>query len=314
MTNRGNARMDIFKDDEDRKHFLKSLSQSVNTYSITLHGFVLMRSHFHLLAETSLGNLGEFMRHFNISYTSYYNRRYNRVGHLYQGRYKSFLIEKDTYLSVVSRYIHLNPVKVASIKKLELAKQLQYLWGYKWSSLPGYIRSRDQLEFVNYETVLAEYGGMNQAGRIRYKKQLTEDLNMGLAIKEKIIGQSILGSEGFVSWVKDTFLEKEKDREMPDIGKIHRYLSKDAVLTQLAKTFDRDVAGIITSSGYIRQIAMTVLYKYAGLNNREIGELFNTDYSTVSQSRSHLQKKVEQDRKIRQLFNGIESKLSRIKI
>jgi hypothetical protein len=69
---------------------------------------------------------------------------------------------------------------------------------------------------------------------------------------------------------------------MPDIGKIHRYLSRDAVLTQLAKTFDRDAAGIITSSGYIRQIAMTVLYKYAGLNNREIEELFITDYSSVS--------------------------------
>ena len=189
VTNRGNARQHIFRDDEDRNCFLSILSESIDTYSITLHSFVLMKNHFHLLAETSLGNLGEFMRHFNISYTSFFNRRHNRVGHLYQGRYKSYLVEKDAYLSTVSRYIHLNPIKVSALKGIEPVKQLQYLWGYKWSSLPGYITSRNQLDFLNYTTVLAEYGGNNQAGRDSYKKQLAEDLKAGLAIKDEVIGQ-----------------------------------------------------------------------------------------------------------------------------
>ena len=101
---------------------------------------------------------------------------------------------------------------------------------------------------------------------------------------------------------------------MPDIRKVHRYLSKDAVLSLLIKKLELSFAELIASSGYIRQIAMTVLYKYAGLNNREIGELFGTDYSTVSQGRSRFQIKIEKDQEIRQLFKEIESMLSRIKI
>ena len=112
ITNRGNERKALFKDDVDRREFLKILSQSINTYGVTMHGFVLMKNHWHILAQTPLGNLGEFMRHFNITYTSHYNRRHKRVGQLYQGRYKSFLVELESYLSKVSRYIHLNPVKV----------------------------------------------------------------------------------------------------------------------------------------------------------------------------------------------------------
>ena len=72
VTNRGNDRKAIFKDDVDRREFLKILSQSINTYGVTMHGFVLMKNHWHILAQTPLGNLGEFMRHFNITYTSHY--------------------------------------------------------------------------------------------------------------------------------------------------------------------------------------------------------------------------------------------------
>ena len=146
------------------------------------------------------------MRHFNITYTSHFNCRHKRVGHLYQGRYKSFLVEKDSYLSQVSRYIHLNPVKVAATKEMEVEKQLQYLWNYKWSSLPGYIALSCRLDFVDYDIVLAEHGGDTPAGRLRYQKQIVEDLTGGLAIRKEVVGQSILGSEGFVSCVRDNFL------------------------------------------------------------------------------------------------------------
>jgi len=83
VTNRGNERKNIIKDDVDRREFLKILYQSINTYGVILHSFVLMENHWHLLAQTPLGNLGEFMRHFNIPYTSNYNRRHKRIGHLY---------------------------------------------------------------------------------------------------------------------------------------------------------------------------------------------------------------------------------------
>ena len=112
VTCRGNARQEIFVQDEDRPAFLDLLNRSRQIYRVEVLAYVLMSNHFHLVVKTPLGNLQEFMRHFNISYTSYFNRRYKRVGHLYQGRYKAFLIDADSYLQEVTRYVHLNPVRV----------------------------------------------------------------------------------------------------------------------------------------------------------------------------------------------------------
>lgn len=312
VTGRGNERKAIFKDDADRGGFLRILAQSVDTYGVILHSFVLMTNHWHLLAQTPLGNLGEFMRHFNISYTSHYNRRHNRVGHLYQGRYKSFLVELDAYLSQVSRYIHLNPVQVAAMKTMPPEKRLHYLWHYEWSSLSGYVAKEKRLDFVEYATVLAEYGGDTRAGRQRYQKQIIEDLSAGLPIKEKIIGQSILGSNGFVDWVRETFLESQADRERPAVGKIHRYVSTEEVLSIVSS--ETGITDVIRASGTTRQLVMMALYKYAGLNNREIGDLLGVDYSTVSQGRKRLRDKSKRDPRVHLALERLESKLSKIKI
>ncbi len=116
ITCRGNERKAIYRDDQDRKVFLELLINGIETYNIILYCYVLMDNHFHLLLETPLGNLSEFMRWFNITYTSHYNRRQKRSGHLYQGRYKSILVEKETHLYILSRYIHLNPVRIKQMK------------------------------------------------------------------------------------------------------------------------------------------------------------------------------------------------------
>ena len=312
ITNRGNERKAIFKDNIDRKEFVQILSRSVTTYGIALHGFVLMKNHYHFLARTPLGNLSEFMRHFNITYTSHYNRRHHRSGHLFQGRYKSFLVEQDSYLSQVSRYIHLNPVKVSTIKKLSLEKRLAYLWKYKWSSLPGYVSKPHRLDFVEYGTVLAEFGGETRSGRQRYKKQIADDLTDGLEIRKKVIGQSVLGSDSFISWVRETFIEDINDRERPGVGKIQRYLPMEKVLSIVEEKTDAD--DLLHSSGSTRQIVMTALYNYAGLNNREIGDILGVDYSTVSQGRKRLREKAGKDSKIKVVLDGIGKEISRIKI
>jgi len=312
VTNRGNERKSIFKDDVDRREFLMILSRSIETYRIVLHSFVLMKNHWHILALTSLGNLSEFMRHFNITYTSHYNRRHQRVGHLYQGRYKSFLVEADSYLSQVSRYIHLNPVRVAKMKTVPASEQLHFLWNYKWSSLPGYINKSNRFDCVEYSTVLAEYGGDTTEGRQRYRKQIADDLTAGLFIRNKIVGQSILGNENFVVWVRDTFIKDQKDREKPDVRKIYRYLSMKEVIAVVEN--ETGVKNILQSTGTTRQIIMTALYRYADLNNREIGDLLGVDYSTVSQGRKRLRNKAETDSKIQSVLICIENRLSRIKI
>lgn len=309
VTNRGNERKAIFKDDFDRREFLKILSQSIATYGAVLHGFVLMENHYHFLVQTPLGNLGQFMRHFNITYTSHYNRRHKRVGHLFQGRYKSFLIELDAYLSKVSRYIHLNPVKVAGKKRISAEKKLSYLWDYRWSSLPGYIDIDDRLDFLEYKTVLDEHGGDTPEGRQGYKEQIMEDLAAGVPLKKQILGQSILGSDSFVSWVQEQFLNGKKDRERPGVSKIHQYLSLEKVLDILAK--ETGNSDLLRSSGIIRLIVMTALYRYAGLNNREVGALLSVDYSTVSQGRKRLMEMATINLDISRLLANIEKAAAR---
>jgi REP element-mobilizing transposase RayT len=304
LTNRGNERKTIFQDDWDRQKFLRILEQSVETYSIVLHGFVLMKNHWHLLAQTPLGNLSEFMRHFNITYTSHYNRSHNRSGHLYQGRYKSFLVDKETYLTTVSRYIHLNPVRISGFKKMEIEEKFHYLCVYKWSSLPGYIDQSKKSDFINYDSVLAEFGGDNPTGRQRYRQQIAEDLEAGPEIKNRIVGQSILGSDDFVSRVKEKYVAAGKDRERPSVGRVHRHISQEAVLAIVEQQIG--MQQVLYTTGTTRQIAMTMLYKYAGMNNREIGDLLDIDYSTVSQGRSRLRKKVAEEKHIRSLVQRIE--------
>ncbi len=98
-----------------------------------------MSNHFHLMVSTPRGNLSEFMRHFNVSYTSVYNRRHNRVGHLYQGRYKAILIDQDSYLLELSRYVHLNPVRIGAHRKTRSKSKSANSRNTSWSSYPGYI-------------------------------------------------------------------------------------------------------------------------------------------------------------------------------
>jgi len=98
VTCRGNERRDIFLGKPDQEVFLEKLAISSDTYNVPILAYVLMTNHFHLLLTTPDGNLSEFMRHFNISYTAFFNKQHKRVGHLYQGRYKAFLVDADNYL------------------------------------------------------------------------------------------------------------------------------------------------------------------------------------------------------------------------
>jgi putative transposase len=148
--------------------------------------------------ETPKGNLSEFMRKPNITYTGYYNRRHKRVGHLYQGRYKSVLVDKNGYLSVLSRYIHLNSVKIKAVAKLPEKELLRHLLRYRWSSLPGFLSLRKKEWYIDYRMVLGECGGDTIKARREYKKRVAADSE----IKDSIIGRSILGSAEFISRIK----------------------------------------------------------------------------------------------------------------
>ena len=108
ITSRGNERKDVFKSKRDREKFLEYLESASQRYDAVVHAYCLMGNHYHLLMETPSGNLPQIMRHINGAYTTYFNVKRQRSGHLFQGRYKAILIEADTYLLELSRYIHIN--------------------------------------------------------------------------------------------------------------------------------------------------------------------------------------------------------------
>ena len=135
VTCRGNERRAIFKDQADRQAFHDRLQIALENYQVTLHAYVLMDNHFHFVLQTPQGNLSAFMRQFNVAYTGYYNRRHHRVGHLYPGRFKAIVIEAESYLLELSRYVHLNPVRVMRRKDQSVKEKRDYLRNYDWSSL-----------------------------------------------------------------------------------------------------------------------------------------------------------------------------------
>ena len=159
VTCRGNERREIFRNNDDHNVFLELLARSLDIYTVELGAYALMPNHFHFLVRTPKGNLSEFMRHFNISYTGAFNRKYRRSGHLYQGRYKAFLIEADNYLLEVSRYIHLNPLRMRS--KDPVGKRWNNLLNDETTSLAGYLNVKKRKEFVCYKMIMGLGLGSN---------------------------------------------------------------------------------------------------------------------------------------------------------
>ena len=275
VTCRGNERKAIFRDDHDKNLFLELLNDGLKTYNIILYCYVLMDNHFHLLLETPFANLSEFMRWFNITYTSHYNRRHKRTGHLYQGRYKSILVEKKSYLHILSRYIHLNPVRTKQEGKLPLSEKKKYLRNYTWSSLLGYIDDTRRNGITDYARILESYGGDNKKGRRLYWETICNDLSTGIDIKENVIGGSILGSDTFINWVRDTYLPA-KSREIPAVQRLKKYTAKEEIIDALCKETNKSFDEIKKERGIIRQIAMDLLYRIGGLSGTEIGEMMGS--------------------------------------
>ena len=115
VTDRGNERQLIFRDDQDRRKFLHYFEETIEKFGLIVHALCLMPNHYHIEIETPNGNLSKAMQWLKTTYTVYFNHRHSRSGHLFQGRYKSIVVEKDSYLLELSRYIHLNPVRAGLV-------------------------------------------------------------------------------------------------------------------------------------------------------------------------------------------------------
>lgn len=308
VTCRGNERRAIYRDDADREMFLEKLRGSLANYQVELHAYVLMANHFHLMVATPKGNLSQFMRHFNISYTAAFNRRHRRVGHLYQGRYKAIVVDQDRYLLELSRYVHLNPIRLTPYRGKGVGEQIRYLARYRWSSLGGYLEVKSKQPWMHYDMVLGQVGGRQR----KYAEFVREGIEGGYDTPwQSVSGQVLLGEERFVEKIKGKVGSGSK-REQPAVREFAAK-SRGAILKEVCRGLgikEHEIKGKRSRNRDARAIAMEMLYRHGQISQAAIGkELGGLDYTTVSRERKRLRKRVEHNNRLAQALAEIDENL-----
>ena len=153
------------------------------------------------------------------------------------------------------------------------------------------------------------FGHYCDNARNTYMEAIRADVAEGLEIKDKILGQSILGGDEFIEWVKERFIKRQKGQEIPSVKEIQRYRSKDAILKAIEGESGKGIHEIKKEKGLYRQMAMDLLYRIGGFKGREIGSMMGVGYTAVSQERKRLWEKAQRDKKLRVLMDRIERNL-----
>src|SRR6266566_3853181 len=239
LSGRGNARERIFQDELDRARFVELLAESAQRFDGALLCFVLMSNHFHLVAQTHRANLGRWMQWLLVSYTVFFNRRHRLSGHLFQGRYKSFLVQEGEYLLGLSRYVHLNPVRGVSLGRGTPSERRKRLRAFRWSSYRGYAGLSAPFPFVQETMVLDELRGPRRAERLRYRRFVEEGLLREVENPfDAVQWQAVLGDESFVQKLRDRVkgLHKQR-REITSLRKAAASIDADKILERVAERY-----------------------------------------------------------------------------
>ncbi|OPL10077.1 MAG: addiction module toxin RelE [Firmicutes bacterium ML8_F2] len=202
---RGNAGNNIYQDDQDRKTFLNVLAEVVKKCNWYCHAYCLMDNHYHILIETPEANLSYGMRQLNGIYTQRYNRRHLNVGHIFQGRFKSILVDKDNYLLELCRYIALNPVRA---KLVELPEK--WPWG-SYQATSGLIKAPD---YLAVDWILGLFGSDRKLAQKQYQKFVRQGINAESPMDD-LQEQIILGDKAFVEKVQEMIKDKAVVKEIP---------------------------------------------------------------------------------------------------
>jgi REP element-mobilizing transposase RayT len=290
LTGRGNRRERIFEDERDCARFLEMLERSLSRFRVLLHAFVLMGNHYHLLAQTELPNLGRWMHWLVTSYTVYFNRRHKRVGHLFQGRYNSIVVEAEGYLLPLSRYIHLNPVRGTRLGQGELTERRARLRAWRWSSYRGYAGLSRTDGMVSEELIFGELGGPKATCRQRYRRFMESGLVEPMTSPlEEAKWQAILGSENFQQTVHDRLSgwTEKKRREVKAVRQAGLVVPAERIVSAVARAHDMTIQGVREQRGRDQEakgVAMTLIWDLCGYSLREIGTMFGgRDYAAVAQ-------------------------------
>lgn len=257
VTSRGDRREAIYFDDDDRRDWLAVLAHVCDRFNWICHGWCQMTNHYHLVIETVEGNLSQGMRQFNGVYTQHVNRKHERVGHVFQGRYKAILVEKDGYLLELSRYVVLNPVRAGLVSE---AGQ------WPWSSYAAMMGDVPAPPWLNIEWVLGQFGAQRPSALAHYRDFVRAGIGQP-PLWDDLRGQIYLGS--------DDFLKKMQD------------LSGNNVVAEVPHTQRRPLAKPLLAykqEGADLAAGMAAAYASGDYTMQAIATAFSVHYTTVSRA------------------------------
>jgi len=261
VTSRGNGRQKIFLDEQDNRKFLELFGKTLERFNWICHAFCLMVNHYHLMIETPDANLSKGMHHLNATFCQAHHKRHDTVGHLFQGRFKAIVVDRESYLLELARYVVLNPVRAGLVARPE---------DWSWSSYRATagLPVSEESEFLTTSWLLGQFGPDETTARRRYLDFVSSGIGLDSPWPQ-LQSQLFLGKETFIDKIKDAIPEKTAVKEIP---KLQRYANRP----QLKEIFadwkikkKRDEAIIASHVTY-------------GYEQKEIANFLGIHYTTVS--------------------------------
>ena len=320
VTARGIDRGIIFQDTRDHEHFLELMEKVIEQYRIVIYAYVHMDNHYHLVVQTPEANLSEAMQWLNMSYSIWYNRKHDRVGPLFQGRYKAIPVENEVWGYTLSQYVHLNPVRIRGLgfgrrerrqanegrmappSKEEVGQRLEKLRTFRWSSYRAYAGYERCLKWLELWTLLARRGraGGRPKQQEHYRKEIEELAKQGGEAPwvEEVKNGFSVGSVEFAERVKRMV---KPGRE--EVGKVvirHRRRFED-IVAGAEKLAGEKWEGLVVRHGdWWKWLVMKVARQYAGMTLAEIGgKAGGLDYAAVSIGLKRFATRVAHDKTIK---------------
>lgn len=301
VMNRGLNQNLIFLEQKDYEVFLSTLDEGCRLFNVTVYAYCLMPNHYHLLICTPSGNISRFMRHLNGVYTQRFNRDHHRDGPLFRGRFRGILVQEDSYLIEVVRYIHKNPVE---------AKLVDRLSRFNWSSHMAYVGRKESLAGLNTNFVLKFFSGKRKAAIELYQHFMAEMENETI---EKFYASnkqgSILGDPDFVERIKEKYILNDPcpDIEIKEGVKIRGEGVIRKVKKAICRVFKVEEASLLKgrrgTSNIARQAALALSKELSGMKLSEIGPHFGyTSSRTVGAHCLNFQEKLMSDKALRKQY------------
>lgn len=306
VMNRGRRAENVFADKPGYQSFLELLKESAEMWNVRIAAYCLMPNHYHLLIQTPDGNLSRFMRHVNGVYTQRFNRSRGCDGHLFRGRYKSILVEEDAYLLQLIRYIHRNPLESGIVETFD---------GYEWSSHKGYVSTAKKWDWLFKDFVLSMLTTDKRQQRRAYRqfvaKENTDEIAQ--AFKGKRLPW-MLGSAGFIDWVKDRFFKEKYHEEIPDSRGLAP--ERDEIKEAVCKVYQVNRAALLRSKRGVfnepRNVAIYLCRLLRGDRLNDLGRDFDLKrYSSVSTVLQRTKAQISKDRMLRQRVEKLKILLTK---